>query len=90
MENLKYLLSDPKARDEIEKHKWYESEKSGYDIGYEAAAQSWLNLYGAEWAKNNLQSGVSAPLAVEVASPKIKRTKKNSVKAESQKPSLAV
>jgi hypothetical protein len=31
---------------EIELHKWYESEKAGYDIGWDRAAASWQVHYG--------------------------------------------
>lgn len=33
-------------RAEIELHKWYESEKAGYDIGWERAAVDWMIKYG--------------------------------------------
>ena len=31
---------------EIELHKWYESERAGYDIGWDRAAASWQMHYG--------------------------------------------
>lgn len=31
---------------EIQLHKWYESEKAGYDIGWERAAIDWMIRYG--------------------------------------------
>ena len=31
---------------EIELHKWYESERAGYDIGWDRAAASWQIRYG--------------------------------------------
>ena len=31
---------------EILRHKWYESEKAGHDIGWERAAISWQIRYG--------------------------------------------
>ncbi len=31
---------------EIELHKWYESERAGYDIGWDRAAASWQMRYG--------------------------------------------
>ncbi len=33
-------------RTEIETHKWYESERAGYDIGWERAAVDWMIRYG--------------------------------------------
>jgi len=34
------------VRQEIERHKWYESEKAGYDIGWERAAIDWMIKHG--------------------------------------------
>lgn len=31
---------------EIQLHKWYESEKAGYDIGWERAAIDWMIRFG--------------------------------------------
>ena len=36
-------------REEIMKHKWYESEKKGYDIGFELAQMDWRIKYGSQW-----------------------------------------
>lgn len=35
--------------DEIMKHKWIESEKQGYDIGFEKALTSWVKNHRNEW-----------------------------------------
>jgi len=34
---------------EILKHKWFESEKAGYDIGIERAQDSWHELHADKW-----------------------------------------
>lgn len=34
---------------EILKHKWFESEKAGYDIGVETAQDSWHKLHAEKW-----------------------------------------
>ena len=34
---------------EIMKYKWIESEKEGYDIGTEKAAEEWVEKYGSIW-----------------------------------------
>jgi len=52
------LLNDPRVIDEINKHKWFESEKVGHDIGFEQAAQDWINRYAKEWKRAH---GISAP-----------------------------
>lgn len=35
-----------KIKGEILDHKWYESEKAGYDIGWERASVDWLIRFG--------------------------------------------
>jgi hypothetical protein len=39
-------------RDEILKHKWIESEKAGYDIGFERALTDWICKHKAKWRKS--------------------------------------
>ncbi|MFZ5807340.1 MAG: hypothetical protein ACOY3I_09070 [Verrucomicrobiota bacterium] len=39
-------------RDEILKHKWIESEKAGYDIGFEKALLDWIVKHRAQWRAN--------------------------------------
>ena len=34
---------------EILKHKWFESEKAGYDVGMESAQDSWCKLHADKW-----------------------------------------
>jgi hypothetical protein len=36
-------------REEILKHKWIESEKVGYDIGFEKALLDWIVRHRAQW-----------------------------------------
>lgn len=42
---------------EIEKHKWLESQKAGYDIGRNIAAYDWIKKYSKSfrdyWLNNN-------------------------------------
>ena len=39
-------------RDEILKHKWLESEKAGYDIGFERALTDWIVKHRGKWRKH--------------------------------------
>jgi len=39
-------------KEEILKHKWLESEKKGYDIGYSAALIDWILKYRNGWRKH--------------------------------------
>ena len=39
-------------REEILKHKWIESEKVGYDIGFERALTDWIVKHRSKWRKS--------------------------------------
>jgi hypothetical protein len=43
-------------RDEILRHKWLESEKQGYDIGFERALLDWIMKHRSSWRKARKQS----------------------------------
>ena len=43
-------------REEILKHKWIDSEKVGYDIGFERALTDWIVKHRTKWRKSR-QSG---------------------------------
>ena len=49
----KKLLQDEKVIVEINRHKWFESEKVGYDIGFEKAAEDWISRFSQSWLKDN-------------------------------------
>ena len=38
-------------RDEILRHKWIESEKAGYDIGFERALTDWIGKHRSKWRR---------------------------------------
>ena len=44
-----HLLKDRKVVEEINRHLWIESEKAGHDIGFEQAAQDWLENFSKAW-----------------------------------------
>jgi hypothetical protein len=48
-DEAKKLLRNKKVIEEINRHKWLESEIAGYDIGFEAAAEDWLKNHAAVW-----------------------------------------
>ena len=48
------LLNNREVVEEINRHLWIESEKSGRDIGFQAAAEDWLNRFAIEWLKYHL------------------------------------
>ena len=39
-------------REEILRHKWIESEKVGYDIGFERALTDWIIKHRTKWRKS--------------------------------------
>jgi hypothetical protein len=43
-------------REEIMRHKWFESEKAGYDIGFERALLDWIVKHRSNWRKSRKQS----------------------------------
>ncbi len=45
-------------REEILRHKWIESEKAGYDIGFERALTDWIIKHRARWRKRRQQHPV--------------------------------
>lgn len=40
-------------REEILRHKWFESEKAGKDVGFEYALLDWNIKFKNNWDKNN-------------------------------------
>jgi len=38
-------------REEIMRHKYFESEKAGYDVGFEKALLDWLVKHRADWRR---------------------------------------
>lgn len=54
-------------REEILKHKWIESERLGYDIGFERALLDWIRKHRDSWRaarRAQLASGPAASQAV--------------------------
>jgi hypothetical protein len=39
-------------REEILRHKWIESEKAGYDIGFERALTDWILKHRSKWRRS--------------------------------------
>jgi hypothetical protein len=44
-------------REEILKHKWIESEKAGYDIGFERALTDWIIKHRVNWRRARQNAG---------------------------------
>ena len=63
-------------REEILKHKWLESERLGYDVGFERALLDWIRKHREGWRaarrQQNVGSGGSAtPFATAVSEKKL-------------------
>jgi len=43
------LLKDRRVIEEINRHLWIESEKAGYDIGFDKAKEDWLINFSKAW-----------------------------------------
>lgn len=51
-------------REEILRHKWLESERLGYDIGFERALLDWIRKHREGWrAARRAQAGLGASLS---------------------------
>jgi hypothetical protein len=53
-------------RAEILRHKWIESERAGYDIGFERALMDWIVRYRSAWYQQRricLQKGAGGTMA---------------------------
>lgn len=77
--NREKLLENPEIIDEINRHLWIESEKAGYDIGFDKAAQDWLDNYAEEWL-NYHSPAAKAPKKKPSAETKPKASGKRSAK----------
>ena len=43
-------------REEILRHKWLESERLGYDIGFERALLDWIRKHREDWRRSRRQA----------------------------------
>ena len=56
VKNLSLYREFQAEREEIMKHKWLESEKAGYDIGFENALIDWIMNHRTGWRKSRQES----------------------------------
>lgn len=54
------LLSDRRVVEEIQRHLWVESEKAGYDIGFEKAKEDWLRNFSKAWLSYHMPETLTA------------------------------
>ena len=70
------LLKNKKAVEEINRHRWIESEKAGHDIGFETASADWLEKFSAAWMQYHMPKRKVSSGSAESS----KRTKTSSTK----------
>jgi hypothetical protein len=51
-------------RQEVLKHKWYESERAGHDVGFERALTGWLIKHRSEWLKRRRSETQQSRLSI--------------------------
>ena len=59
-ESARKLLENKEVIAEINRHQWLESEKAGYDIGFEKAAEDWLVRFSTAWMQYHIPASKSA------------------------------
>ena len=57
----KKLLQNKKVIEEINRHRWIESEKAGHDIGFETASIDWLERFSKAWMDYHMPKQKSPP-----------------------------
>lgn len=50
----KKLLSNKQAVEEIQRHRWIESEKAGCDVGFDKAVEDWLARFSKAWMEYHM------------------------------------
>ena len=53
-------------RREIERHKWFLSERRGTDVGWHAAEQDWLERHFAAWKQHHWNQAIIELLRAEL------------------------
>jgi hypothetical protein len=58
-------------REEILRHKWLESERLGYDIGFERALLDWIRRHREKWraARRAQAAAATSPVAGDPPNP---------------------
>lgn len=76
--NSKDLLSNRDVVKEIRRHLWIESEKAGCDIGFEKAAEDWVNRFSAAWMAYHMPEQTLNQKEATKRKPRVKRRRARS------------
>ena len=76
----KKLLRNKRVIEEINRHKWLESEIAGYDIGFEAAAEDWLKKHAAVWVAYHSNKNLKSKIPPSSSHLKVMALKKKKLK----------
>src|SRR3989338_69508 len=52
--DIQKLLNDKRVIEEIQRHLWIESEKAGYDVGFEKAKEDWFKKFAVAWMEYHM------------------------------------
>ncbi len=55
------LLQVKEVVEEINRHKWLQSEMVGYDVGFDKAADDWFKNYATAWVAHHMPKMCSSP-----------------------------
>jgi len=79
----KRLLRNRKVIDEINRHLWIESEKVGYDIGFDKAADDWLKRFSRIWMQYHMPPRKIPSQRMMKSSARLKKTTKKRTRSKS-------
>ena len=78
------LLRNKKAVEEINRHRWVESEKVGCDIGFETASVDWLEKFSTAWMQYHMPKRKTSSKPSKSSAPKKSSSRKTSQKTRSR------
>ena len=83
VDSQKVLLNDKRVVDEINRHLWIESEKVGYDIGFDKAKEDWLKNFSRAWMRYHIPDALRPdnPVAVSEKAAKASSSKRRRAKS---------
>jgi len=81
------LLSDRRVVEEIQRHCWIESEKVGYNIGFDQAKVDWLAKFSKAWMTYHMPDAGKVAKSSKTAKPaqKAKTTKAKTTAAKKRR-----